>query len=287
MLDFPLITDLLPDKVKQSFAQLRDAQTLLLFRDLTYLPETGTDAEKSPPERALQQAIATFRRELQQLAQEDTAAYSRLFDALPPYLSAFQPEANLSADEIHLLQRLTEREPENQVPFAQTATGLSARVAAYRERHPPEADTTENAKRHKTALQQLREWIDDQKDMAEDQVSTQIQALQSGLEQVGRTLEILFHPVTLTTQVGEDLLQTTFGLSFDPVTALNRMPSAAAIQQHQQTVTTFLQHFQEAVHIAMQLIQWGIALGTNPINWVKVGGKIMELLQAKLAPQES
>lgn len=129
MLDFPLLSTLLPEPIKQQLAWVQESEAQQWLTALGYLAPGQT-----PGSEAALQAAALFRVELRQFRREAPQAHAVLMAALPLYLPALQPEAPLTADELCLLKRLASLEGELELPLqaALQAEGLAARVLRYR-----------------------------------------------------------------------------------------------------------------------------------------------------------
>jgi hypothetical protein len=99
-------------------------------------------------------------------------------------------------------------------------------------------------------------------------------ALKRGFDTLGRCVEAIFHPPTIRSQTGADVITTTFGPGFAPVTKVDRLPSVEAMEQHTVQVMHFTSQCAEVMQLLGKVLQWGMALGTNPVSWVQVGLRI-------------
>ena len=183
---------------------------------------------------------------------------------LPGYLPEWNPDAPITSDEADILALLCARPPGND--FSQihaTESSLLQRVIRLQ-------NSTSQEQLDSEPFQLIPDFL------LPGDPPIEWGRIRSAFDRMARCIAALTHPPEILTEANGQLISTRFGPGFAPLTTITGHPDQQLMAIHTDRATHFLQRLHQTRHALLQVLQWAISLGTQPLNWIRFG---MQLIQ--------
>lgn len=156
-----LMEHLVPEKVRQSFADVHWLETIQLLNGLGYLTEDSRVSPRKFNAGSLQEAIGLFRSELEEYRLKDLEGYYSLLENLVFPTPEIGEEGELSADELRILKELVALDGDFRIftDESPSQNPLLFRVLRFRLRFLGRIDHSAAPDTVEVALEKLMNWL--------------------------------------------------------------------------------------------------------------------------------